>query len=460
MIRLASHRSFAWLVIIGAVLLMSAVIMAVAWPVRTALHQQILRREAVALAAVVEVQRQSGTRAVRDLGVEIDSLDVFYALLESPRLEGLVAMQLFAADGQITLVVPDAAFVDELPPSQQVVDPQAVFHHDNSTASGLGLATSAGGGAWLEVVIPVAIGTTAEPRVWARYWLDGRPVAAELAEVDARLGWQVGASAAGGSVVLVLGLGWAFGHLRRQQEDLARANRELLLNSKTAAIGAISAHLMHGLKNPLAGIEGFIADGEFSQSDPAATGEAWREAVETTRRVRRMINEVVGVLQDQSLGADFTVPVREVVEQSITKARPAAAAAGVVLDTSAEVVLSPVSGRAAALLSLALDNLIDNGIAAAGSGGQVSVAITPAETHVSIQIKDTGPGLPEAVQRAAFAPVASAKPGGAGLGLALSHELLRHAGGALSLVHSDGHGTVFRATLPLAATTEKEAKRL
>ncbi len=111
-------------------------------------------------------------------------------------------------------------------------------------------------------------------------------------------------------------------------------------------------------------------------------------------------------------------------------------------------------------LSLALDNLIDNGIAAAGSGGQVSVAITPAETHVSIQIKDTGPGLPEAVQRAAFAPVASAKPGGAGLGLALSHELLRHAGGALSLAHSDGHGTVFRATLPLAATTEKEAKRL
>ena len=308
--------------------------------------------------------------------------------------------------------------------------------------------------------MPVIIDSVAEPRVWARYWLDGRPVAAELKEVDARLWWQVGASAAGGSLVLGLGLGWAFGQLRRQQEDLTRANRELLLNSKTAAIGAISAHLMHGLKNPLAGIEGFIADGEFDQSDPSATGEAWREAAETTRRVRRMVNEVVGVLQDQSLGSDYTVPISEVVEQAMTKVRPVAEAAGVALNAKAETDAAPVSGRAAALLSLALDNLIDNGIAAAGSGGRVSVSIEAAGPQVSIRVSDTGTGLPQAVIQAAFAPVASAKPGGAGVGLALSHELLRHAGGELSLAHSDAHGTIFVATVPLAATTEEKAKRL
>ena len=141
-IRLASNRSFASLVIVGAVLLMSAVIVAVAWPVRTALYQQILRREAAALEAVVEVQRQSGTKAVRDLGVEIDAWEVFYALLESPRLEGLVAMQLFTGDGQIALVVPDAAFVDELPSGQRTLTPQAVFHPDNATTAGLGAAVS------------------------------------------------------------------------------------------------------------------------------------------------------------------------------------------------------------------------------------------------------------------------------------------------------------------------------
>ena len=453
MIRLASNRYFAWSVIAGAVLLLSTVIVGVAWPVRGALHEQVLRREAAALEAVVEVQRETGTRAVRDLGEEIAAFDVFYALLESPRLDGLVAVQLFEGDGQVALVVPDAAFVEELPAGQRVVTPQAVFHPHTATATGLGFAVSAGEGPWLEVVIPVQIG--ADSPVWARYWMDGRPVAAELAEVDARLWWQAGISALAGSLVLALGLGWALGQLRRQQEDLAQANRELLLNSKTAAIGAISAHLMHGLKNPLAGIEGFIAEGELAQADAANTGEAWREAAETTRRVRRMVNEVMAVLQDQSVGADYTVPIGEVVDQCIAKARPAAVAAGVELSVATATESCTVSGRAAALVGLALDNLLDNAITAAGAAGGVTLDITPKGGQASIRISDTGPGLPAAVKAAGFAPVTSSKTGGAGVGLALGHALLGHAGGELTLAFTGTAGTIFELNVPLTAREER-----
>ncbi len=423
-------------------------------PVRQALHDQVLRREAAALEAVVEIQREVGTQDVRDLGVAVEALDVFYALLESPRLDDLVAMQLFGAEGEVALVVPDTAFVEELPVAQQVMQPTAQYHPTKQTAGGLGLAGEAADGPWLEVVVPVTVGAAAEgERVWARYWLDGRPVAAELAEVDRRLWWQVGLSMLGGNVILIAGLGWTFRRLARQQEDLARANRELLLNSKTAAIGAISAHLMHGLKNPLAGLEGFIAAGESGQPDPASEGEAWRLAAETTRRVRSLINGVMDVLREETSGVDYAVPIAEVVAELLAQTKPAAEAAGVEVNFTGAAGKEEVAGRSAALARLALGNLIDNAVAAVDSGGSVTVGLTRQGDDVCIRVVDTGPGLPPRVREAEFVPVTSQKPGGAGLGLALSHELLRHAGGELQLESTGTSGTAFCLTLPVHAAT-------
>ncbi|MBM3855383.1 MAG: sensor histidine kinase, partial [Verrucomicrobia bacterium] len=46
-----------------------------------------------------------------------------------------------------------------------------------------------------------------------------------------------------------------------------------------------------------------------------------------------------------------------------------------------------------------------------------------------------------------FQPCASGKPGGSGLGLALSHQLAQQAGGRLELVRSTAEGTSFRLVL-------------
>lgn len=443
------NRRLSLAVILGSVTVLSGLIFGVALPVRSALHDQILRREAAALEAVVEIQRETGTQDIQALGIEPEAIDVFYALLESPRLDDLVAMQLFEAQGEVALVVPDAAFVEELSATQRATQPKARYHESSATAGGLGLAGEAADGPWLEVVVPVAIGDNESETVWARYWLDGRPVAAELAEVDQRLWWQVGLSILGGNLILVGGLGWTFRRLARQQEDLARANRELLLNSKTAAIGAISAHLMHGLKNPLAGLEGFIAAGESGQAEGVDEGEAWKAAAETTRRVRSLINGVMDVLRDESAGVDFAVPIKDVVVDTLAETRAEADAAGVEVILNVATTDEEVAGRSAALVRLALTNLLDNAITAVESGGNVTVGLAREGRNVCIRIVDTGPGLPAKVRDAAFAPVVSTKSGGAGLGLALSHELLRHAGGELALESSDAQGTAFCLTVPL-----------
>jgi len=66
-----------------------------------------------------------------------------------------------------------------------------------------------------------------------------------------------------------------------------------------------------------------------------------------------------------------------------------------------------------------------------------------------IHVRDTGPGIPEAVRGRVFAAFQSAaKSGGTGLGLAISAELAEAHGGSLKVAGTGPEGTTFTLTLP------------
>lgn len=68
---------------------------------------------------------------------------------------------------------------------------------------------------------------------------------------------------------------------------------------------------------------------------------------------------------------------------------------------------------------------------------------------VTIEVRDTGPGVPAKAREHLFQPFqGSARPGGTGLGLAISAELIRAHGGEIELVPATGPGSVFRMTIP------------
>ncbi len=445
--RSLSSRQVQWTALLAAALLLLALVGMVAWPVRRELQGGVLDREAAAVAAVARLQRDLGETRFAQLGLEATIDDVFEALLESSRLEGVAAIQVYGADGAAARELPLEAYVDELAPAKRTEEARARFHPGAPPADAAGEALALTPGPWVEVIVPLALPGENAHRGWVRYWKDGRPMAAELAAVDRQLLTVVGWAGGLGAVVLVGGLSWAFARLRRQAEDLAHANRELLLHTKTAAIGAISSHLIHGLKNPLAGLAGFMA--EEPESRGRSPGEAWLEAAATTRRVRGMINEVLAVLQDERDGTDYTVTAAEVCAAATARVENALAKAELTLRVSADGAVPAMDGRTAALVGLVLGNLLDNAIAATPRGGSITVRCQSESGTICIEVEDTGPGLPAAVRAAAFAPVQSTKASGAGLGLALSRQLARHAGGSLTVARSDARGTCFQLCVPV-----------
>ena len=71
--------------------------------------------------------------------------------------------------------------------------------------------------------------------------------------------------------------------------------------------------------------------------------------------------------------------------------------------------------------------------------------------HISISIKDNGPGIPEAIQSQLFDPFFTTKPvgKGTGLGLAISHQVVERHHGTLHCHSVVGQGTDFVMILPI-----------
>ncbi|HVY82906.1 MAG TPA: ATP-binding protein [Steroidobacteraceae bacterium] len=121
------------------------------------------------------------------------------------------------------------------------------------------------------------------------------------------------------------------------------------------------------------------------------------------------------------------------------------AMAGVRVTAPFETVVSADAGQ----LEQALINLIKNAVEAAPSGAKgVEIEVARTREAAQIEIRDDGPGI--ANPDNLFVPFFTTKPGGSGIGLALSRQIVEAHGGTLTLENrADRTGTIARVMLPM-----------
>ncbi len=431
---------------------------------RDELRGQILRREAEAIASMVALQQERAAAELVALGLGAEPGDWFPLLLETSRLRGVVSLRLFDATGELRDALPMPAVASVSPADWPAISREGKIAHLHENVDAESLRTgdpeflSSGGSPLLEIVVPLQHPTAHTFAGAAQYWIDGAAMQAEFRRLDRSLLLRAGVTAAVGATLVLAAFAWAFRRLRAahrelqaRSDDLARANHEFSLAAKTSAVGAITAHLLHGLRNPLDGLEGYVSSQPGDARDEG--GEEWRAAMETTRRIRSLVDEVLAILrEEQAGGARYLVTAAELLAATEEKIRPYAQTRGVAFSGRREDD-AELPGRRAHLVLLVLDNLLRNACEATARGGRVSLTVTRQGPDAVFIVEDDGPGLAPTVRDRLFQPVRSTKPGGGGIGLVLSHQLARHAGGFLALDKSDGRGSRFRLAVPVASAT-------
>ena len=244
-------------------------------------------------------------------------------------------------------------------------------------------------------------------------------------------------------------------------EKLARNEAERANRLKDDFLATIS----HELRNPLNAILGWahmLRLGNLTQANS-------ERAVETIYRNAKSQAQLVADLLDVSriisgkLRLDVrTVDLISIVNAAIDSIRPAADAKGIRLQTMLDPAAGPISGDADRLQQIVW-NLLTNAVKFTQKGGRIQVKVQRIESHVEIEVSDSGVGiskefLPYVFDRFRQADASTTRiHGGLGLGLSIVHQLVDLHGGSVS-VQSDGEGkgATFTITLPFVGVVSKQ----
>ena len=227
-------------------------------------------------------------------------------------------------------------------------------------------------------------------------------------------------------------------------------------SERLAAIGMLASSVAHEVGNPLAAIatavEGLLRRMEGTGGgDPAELKEYLEIVRNQVFRCRDVTERLLGFARLPSLqlaAVDAAAAVREVLALVSRQARSQKVEVRASLDGAALVIAE------SRLLEQVFLNLVLNALQAMPAGGALVVEMRSSRDSVWVTIADSGPGIPESVQRHLFEPFRRARPDGSGtgLGLFLSAALVRKCDGTLSVRSESGKGAVFTVQLRRATS--------
>jgi PAS domain S-box-containing protein len=244
----------------------------------------------------------------------------------------------------------------------------------------------------------------------------------------------------------------------RNITERKRLEDEKLRAERLAVIGAMSAKLAHEIRNPLSSIRlNLDLVGDEVRALATACPDPAREVQTLVAAVDHEVHRIQRVTEDYLQFARMPKPRREIVALNellahrLSFVQTLLDAAHVRLVTEWHPDLPYIAGDEEQLWQAIL-NLVRNAIEAMPGGGTLSVRTDRADNHVRLRVTDTGKGFTATERAELFKPFFSTKPGGTGLGLPLTQQIVVEHGGRIECETTPGHGTTFTIELPLTET--------
>jgi signal transduction histidine kinase len=242
--------------------------------------------------------------------------------------------------------------------------------------------------------------------------------------------------------------------LRKSEAALREMQSELAHVTRVMTMGELAASIAHEVNQPLAGV---VINANACLRWLAGESPNLAEAREATQRIIRdgtRASEIISrvrALARKTGTPTQRVDLSEAIGEVLVLCQGEARKHHIELRTQQATNLPSVRGDRVLIQQVVL-NLVMNGIEAMRETESAPRELVIREQDdgqlVRVTVQDSGPGLDPQAKDRIFDALYTTKPGGMGMGLAISRTIVENHGGQLSVVAHPGPGATFEFTLP------------
>jgi two-component system C4-dicarboxylate transport sensor histidine kinase DctB len=248
---------------------------------------------------------------------------------------------------------------------------------------------------------------------------------------------------------------------KRAEEELRDTQESLVQSAKLAALGRMSAAIVHEVSQPLAAMDMTLATAGLhtKSGDTVRTASALDHARETVRRMQRMVKHLK-TFAKRDTGKLTDIDIQSCIDGAVALAEPRRKAADAEIVVGARAPEIFVRAGPVRLEQVFLNVLINALDAVDGRPERrVAVDIDTGDGAVTVRVADTGVGIASDDLARIAEPFFSTKETGEGLGLGLSisTSIIEDFGGSLRIESEPGKGTAVLIRLPASQTARAPA---
>jgi len=246
--------------------------------------------------------------------------------------------------------------------------------------------------------------------------------------------------------------------LRRALAEKEKTQQQLIQSESLAAIGQLVAGTAHELNNPLASTSSLIQssleslnDGGMQDANFAEIKDDLQYALKEIKRAGSIVGSLLG-LSRQTKDYFEPVDVNRVIDDALRVLFNRYKYMNVDIEKKYEESLPSVDGNFANLGQVFI-NVIQNALQALPDGkGNITLTTRydPYRDHVAVECRDTGMGIGADHLRNIFKPFFTTKAvgQGTGLGLYISHEIIKRHEGMIHVMSNEGQGAQVIIEIP------------